>query len=77
MYLVNKTKGAIVLAGVLSGNDLTVPAEGKSIEFVPNKELLAKVLVNSDDLEVHITSGSQAEAVHELDPRLDTLLILD
>lgn len=77
MYCVNKTNSEIVLAGVLAGNDLVVPANGKSTEFVPNPELLRKAIINQDDLEFHVTSGSQIEAVHEMDNRFDTILILD
>lgn len=77
MYFVNKSNSNIVLAGVLAGNDLIIPANDMSEEFVPNKDVLNKAMVNINNLEVHVTSGSQINAVHEIDPRFDNLLILD
>lgn len=77
MYFVNKTPGTIVLASVLNGEDLVIEGNSQSHEVVPNKELLRKALANRDALEFHATTGSQVEAIHELDSRFDTLLILD
>lgn len=78
MYLINKTSKKIILAEVLGGNnDLVIPPMGKSEEFVPNKAALNKILINSDDLEVHVTSGTEINAIDEINPRLTTLLILD
>lgn len=77
MYIVNKTSHSIVLTGVLAGQDLKIEPNSRSQEFVPNKRLLEKFLLNQGDLELHVTRGSEINAATELDSRVETLLILD
>jgi hypothetical protein len=77
MYIVNKTSHSIVLAGVLAGQDLKIDPNSRSQEFVPNKRLLEKFLLNQNELELHVTRGSEINAATELDSRVETLLILD
>lgn len=77
MYLENLTNNQIVLTEVLSGQDLEIPAGGKTNEFIPNKKVLEKILINHESLEVHVTRGSEISAITEIDPRFETILVLD
>jgi hypothetical protein len=77
MYIKNLTSKNIVLAGVLSGKDLVVPADGVSVNFVPNKELLNKFMINHENLELHASRGSELNAAAEIDSRVETLMVLD
>lgn len=77
MYLVNKTEKMIILAEVLAGGDLRIPAKGTSTRFVPNKKILQKVFNNRKDLEIHAESGHEINIVTEIDPRFETLLVID
>jgi len=77
MYFKNKSDKVIILAEVLGGKNLTIPANGTSQNFVPNKELLSKFLINSEYLELHATRGSELQAASDIDKRVETLIILD
>lgn len=77
MYLKNKTNGTIVLAEVIGTQDVVVPANGISENFNPTEELLEKFLINQESLELHATRGAELKAAAEIDPRVETLMILD
>jgi len=77
MYLKNKTGKNFIFPEVLAGNDLVIPADGRSINFVPNAKILDKFIKNQEDLELHASNGHELSAAAEIDSRVENLLILD